>query len=272
MDRLWNPFADTRILYGDMEKEITTVAVGVDMEAAELLVVDKLNSKGKNIDLVIAHHPEGKAYARFYDVMDLQADMFALAGVSISVSENLTKERKWSVARRVHAANHQRSVDIAKLLDLNFMCMHTACDNLAYDYLRKLFDNKKPGTLNEILKLLLNIPEYVCAAKQNNAPVITVGSEQARCKNIHVEFTGGTEGSKDIYKELSRCGIDTIVAMHQSEEHYKMCKEQNINVIVASHIASDNLGINRMLDFMEEKGKKLKVYELAGFRRIKRNK
>ena len=51
-----------------------------------------------------------------------------------------------------------------------------------------------------------------------------------------------------------------------------MCKEQNINVIVASHIASDNLGINRMLDFMEEKGKKLKVYELAGFRRIKRNK
>jgi len=60
--------------------------------------------------------------------------------------------------------------------------------------------------------------------------------------------------------------------MHQSEEHYKMCKEQNINVIVASHIASDNLGINRMLDFMEEKGKKLKVYELAGFRRIKRNK
>jgi len=57
--------------------------------------------------------------------------------------------------------------------------------------------------------------------------------------------------------------------MHQSEEHFKKCKEFNINVIFASHIASDNLGINLMLDYLESKDG-LKVYEFSGFRRFKR--
>jgi len=86
-----------------------------------------------------------------------------------------------------------------------------------------------------------------------------------------LEFTGGTEGPKEIYEKLSTKGVDTIIAMHQSEEHFKKCKEANINVIFASHIASDNIGINIMLDHLENK-EKFTIYEFSGFRRFKRKK
>jgi putative NIF3 family GTP cyclohydrolase 1 type 2 len=243
--------------------------VGIDVEGPELLLVDRLKQAGTKIDLVAAHHPEGRAFANFYEVMDLQVKVFTKEGVSLGVSENLLAERKAQVERRVSAANHARSVDIAKLLNLNFLCMHTVCDNLAYQHMNKIIGKRKPETLGDILGLLYSVPEYEEAAKNNNPPKIVIGNKSARCQRIHLEFTGGTEGPKNIYSNLSSAGVDTIIAMHQSEEHFKKCKEANINVIFASHIASDNLGINGMLDYLETK-EKIKVYEFSGFRRVKR--
>ena len=270
-DLLFNPFADTRILTGSPEANIKSIIVGVDVDGAELLLVDRLREKGKQLDLVAAHHPQGYAYAHFYEVMDLQINIFTKEGVSLSTAENLLQERKGEVARRVGAANHLRSVDIARLLDINFLCMHTHCDNLAYKYLKAMLAKAKPASLGSIIDLLYTIPEYKDAARNNNSPKIIIGAKNSRCSNIHLEFTGGTEGPKDIYDKLASRGIDTIIAMHQSEEHFKKCKESNINVIIASHIASDNLGINIMCDYLESK-EKFKIYEFSGFRRFPRPK
>lgn len=270
-DLLFNPFADTRILAGNPLSNIKSMIVGIDVDGAELVTVDKLREKGQKIDLVVSHHPQGRAYANFYEVMDLQIDIFAKEGVALGVCEKLLGERKSQVARRVSAANHSRGVDIARLLDINFICAHTPCDNLAYDYLRRAIDRNKPAVLGEITDILSDIPEYYDAAKNNNPPQIVVGNKNSRCRNIHLEFTGGTEGPKEIYKELAARGIDTIIAMHQSEEHFKKCEESKINVIFASHIASDSLGVNIMLDHLENK-EKFKIYEFSGFRRFKRKK
>ena len=156
-DSLFNPFTDTRILAGDPNENIKSMIVGIDVEGSELLVVDRLRQKGTHIDLVVSHHPEGKAFANFYEVMDLQIDIFAKAGISLSTSENLLSERKYQVARRVHSANHQRSIDLARLLNMNFLCMHTPCDNLAYQYLRGIFDKEKPSTLGKVVDILLSL-------------------------------------------------------------------------------------------------------------------
>ncbi len=271
LDSLFNPFSDTRILCGAPASNIKSLIVGIDVDGSELVLVDRLKEKGERIDLVVSHHPQGRAYANFYEVMDLQVDVFTKEGIALGVCEKLLEERKLQVARRVSSANHSRSVDIARLLNINFLCMHTPCDNLAYQYLRKAMDKNKPLNLGSIIGILQTIPEYIDAAKNNNPPQIVVGNKNSRCKNIHLEFTGGTEGPKDIYKELASCGVDTIIAMHQSEEHFKKCKESKINVIFASHIASDSLGINIMLDYLESK-EKLTIYEFAGFRRFKRKK
>jgi putative NIF3 family GTP cyclohydrolase 1 type 2 len=268
LDTLFNPFSDTRILFGDPESKIKSIMVGIDVDGAELLLVDKLRETGINIDLVVSHHPAGRAYASFYEVMNLQVDAFVKEGVSLGVAQNLLEERRLEVERRIHAANHQRSVDIARWLKINFLCIHTPADNMAYRYIKKIIDRAKPATLGDIIDLLYTIPEYKEAAKKKNPPKIVIGNKNTRCAHIHLEFTGGTEGPKDIYKTLSSSGIDTIIAMHQSEEHYKKCKEANINVIFAPHIASDTLGLNLILDYLEIKGK-FNIYEFSGFRRFK---
>ena len=269
-ESLSNPFPDSRILCGDPKSNISSAFVGIDVTGEELLLIDRLKEKGRNIDLVISHHPQGRAYANFYEVMDLQIDAFDKEGISISTAETLLKARKSAVERKIHAVNHERFVDMAKLLKINFLCMHTPADNLAYQFMKKTMDKKNPKTLKDMMSILLSFPEYREAAKNNNPPKIILGAGSSRCHKIHIEFTGGTEGPVEIYEKLSGSGIDTIISMHQSEEHFKKCREANINVIFASHIASDTLGMNLMLDRIEKKGK-LKIDAFSGFRRFKRH-
>ncbi len=40
-------------------------------------------------------------------------------------------------------------------------------------------------------------------------------------------MTGGTEGAKDIFQSMALSGINTIVAMHLSEEHRKEAEKKS---------------------------------------------
>ena len=268
-ESLKNPYADTRILHGTGEEEIKTTLIGVDMEAGEILLADRLSLKGQKIDLVIAHHPEGKAYAIFYEVMHMQADILNKFGVPINIAEGLLEGRIKEVGRRLSPVNHTRAADMARLLYMPFMCMHTPTDNMVTSYLQKIFDKKKPDSLNDVLKILKEIPEYRESAKNNAAPHILLGSGDRSAGKIFVDMTGGTGGSKDIFKSLANAGVGTIVAMHLGEEHMKQAEKNHINVVIAGHISSDNVGINLMLDEIQ-KNSKLKVIECSCFRMFKR--
>src|SRR5450756_2733976 len=68
-ERLTNPFSDTRILHGKGDLEVKSVIAGIDVEAPEIILVDRLRQSGNKIDLCIAHHPEGRALAALADVM-----------------------------------------------------------------------------------------------------------------------------------------------------------------------------------------------------------
>ena len=271
MESLTNPYADTRILYGTGDEEIKTVFIGIDMEATELLLADRLTSKGQKIDLVIAHHPEGKAYANFYEVMDMQADILNKFGVPINIAESLLEGRMKEVGRRLMPVNHTRASDTASLLDMPFMCMHTPADNMVVNYLQKLIDRKSPDTLGEIINILLEIPEYHEAAKNNAGPNILLGSKERSAGKIFVDMTGGTEGAKDIFESLANAGVGTIICMHLSDDHMKKAEKHHINVIIAGHISSDNVGLNLMLDKIQKSGK-LKIIPCSGFRRFTRTK
>lgn len=268
-ERFTNPYADTRILNGSPDRDIHTIMIGIDMEGPELLTADRLNEKGREVDLVMAHHPEGSAYANFYDVMHLQEAALAKLGIPLEVGKELLKERIGEVGRAVSAANHLRSVDIARLLDIPYMCVHTPADNHVNNFLQKIFDKKKPGTLADALNILKNIPEYTDALKKNAGPHILIGEPKKKTGKIFVDMTGGTEGSKRIFARLSQAGVGTIVAMHLSEEHFKQAKAEMVNVIIAGHIASDTLGLNLLMDELEKK-EKFRIIPCSGYVRVKR--
>jgi hypothetical protein len=248
LESLKNPYSDTRILNGSQDVPILAVLVGIDIEAPELLLADALRGRGRRIDAVIAHHPEGYAYARLYDVMHMQSDILGRSGVPINVAESLMDDRVKEVRRRLMPANHQRAVDAAKLLELPLMCIHTPADNMVATYLQRLLDDKKPATLGDVVELLLEIEEYKEGARGDAGPTVLVGDKDRKTGRVFVDMTGGTEGSKDIFKSLSASGINTVVGMHLSEEHRKEAEKHRVNVVIAGHIASDNLGLNLLFD------------------------
>ncbi len=266
-DNLWNPFADTRVFYEDLEIGISKLMVGIDIEAQEVLAFERVREKTP-LDLLIAHHPEGRALANFYEVMDLQVDLLKGAGFSLSLAEDLLSERKKQVERRILPLNFLRTVDLAKLFRIPLMCIHTPADNCVYQFLKEYFEKNKPQKLKNIIDLLLEIPEYKEAEKNNFGPRILKGNPNNRVEKIFLEMTGGTEPHIQIYQELVRKGYDTIVSMHLSEEHFKKASEAKLNIIISGHISSDVLGLNLLLDEIE-KLEPLEFIEVSGFRRFR---
>ncbi|MCH7759506.1 NGG1p interacting factor NIF3 [Patescibacteria group bacterium] len=263
-ERLTNPFSDTRILV-DTKKPIKRILTGIDMEVGELLLADRLG----NIDLVLAHHPEGLALAGLDDVMHLQAEVLNLYGVPINIAESLIKLRIQEVSRSISPINHNQSVDAARLLKIGFMCVHTPTDNLVADFLKRLIARKKPEYIEDLLDLLKTIPEYQQAIKMGSGPHYLTGQPGNHCGRIALtEITGGTEGSPQIYEKMAQAGVGTIVSMHLSEKHYKEAKKAHINVVVAGHISSDSLGLNLFLDELAKKG--IEIIPCSGLMRVER--
>ncbi|MBU4532035.1 MAG: NGG1p interacting factor NIF3 [Eubacteriales bacterium] len=267
-DKLSNPYSDTRILYGDPGHEVASVLVGVDMEVGEVVLADRLSEKGQKIDLIISHHPEGKALAALHDVMHLQEDVLANYGVPINVAQGIMSSRISEVRRGLMPLNHNRAVDAARVLDIPMMCVHTPADNQVVSFLQKIIDERQPETLKDIVKILKEQPEYAQAVRLNAGPFIVIGSPERKAGKVWVDMTGGTGGSEDAYSKLATAGVGTIVVMHIGEKHRKEAEKNHINVIIAGHIASDSLGMNLLLDRLAERG--VESVPCAGLLRVDR--
>ena len=266
---LVNPYTDTRLLFGDSKKKVKKVMAGIDMDTGEIVLADRLNEKGEGIDLIIAHHPAGGALASLHEVMDLQVDLLAYYGVPINVAEGLMSERISEVGRKIGPINHYQSVDAARLLGIPFMCIHTVWDNMGWNFMQDIFENKEHDTVGDVMKLLRDISEYRQAIKYKAGPMLIGGSEKNRAGKVVVAgFTGGTDPGKDIYEKLSQAGVGTVISMHAPEEHREEAKKHHINMIVAGHMVSDSIGANLFLDELERKG--VKVLPTSGLIRVSR--
>lgn len=245
-EALENPYLDSRILNISQNKDVKKVLVGIDIGPSEILLAKEIGG----IDLIISHHPIGKGLANLSDVMELQCDVLSQYGVPINIAEGLMKEKIEEVARGVNGLNHQRTVDTARILGFNLICLHTPADNLAAKFLKDKVENKDNLIrLEDLLSLLKKIPEHKEAIKFGAGPKIFVGRPERRCGKIALtEITGGTEGSPKLYEKMAIAGIGTIIGMHISEEHKKEAESANINVVIAGHISSDSLGMNLFLD------------------------
>lgn len=270
-EKLTNPYTDSRIHFDSGAKNIKRVITGIDIDSAELMIAAHLNNQNpKNkIDLVIAHHPVGKGLADLTDVMHLQADVLAQYGVPINIAESLMKIKIEEVSRGVDPVNHYKAVDAAKTLGISFMNVHTPADNLVAKFVEAKIKKDKPEYVGDILKSLLEIPEYREAAKLGAGPRLFTGSGENRTgKIVLTELTGGTEGSPKIYEKMAQAGIGTIISMHQSEEHRKEAEKAHINVVIAGHISSDSIGMNLFLDELEKKG--IEIMPCSGLIRYSR--
>jgi putative NIF3 family GTP cyclohydrolase 1 type 2 len=268
-ERLVNPYADTRILVGDPKKEIAKILVGIDCEAGEVLLAETLRSQGNALDLLLTHHPEGRALARLEEVMGVQADVWRRFGVSVAYGDAIMSDRMAEIMRVLHPLNSQRAISAARLLDLPFMCCHTPADNNVNKYLQARCDELgEDATVDELLDMLKSIPEYHQAVLEGTGPVIFQGDAKRRTGKIMVDMTGGTSGPVGAIGKLAAAGVGTIVGMHMGEDHRKKAKEEHMNVVIAGHISSDSLGMNLIIDRYERAG--VDVVACSGFTRVSR--
>ncbi len=263
-ERLENPFSDSRILFGDPEKKVKRILVGIDIDGDEMLLAKELGG----IDLVISHHPRGKALAGLDDVMQLQVDTLHLHGVPVNIAEKLLRKRIDEVSRGIAPSNHNRVVDIARHLNIPLMCTHTPCDNLAARFVDDKLRNDNPIFVEDVLDSLREVPEYREAMSIGAGPRIFLGGADNRVGNIITDMTGGTEGSPEIYEKLAQAGVGTVVGMHISEKHRTEAEKANINVVIAGHMSSDSIGMNLFLDWLKDND--IEILTCSGLIRVSR--
>ncbi|OQA51936.1 MAG: NIF3 (NGG1p interacting factor 3) [candidate division WS2 bacterium ADurb.Bin280] len=271
--KLTNPYSDSRFLCGDQRKKVKRVLVGIDIGTEEVLLARELERMGKPIDLIIAHHPEGRALADLHEVMDLQTSVLSRAGIPENIAEGIIREQLEDVSRKISPANHYKSVMAAELLGVSMINIHTPADNCVWRFVDNLLEKKNPRKISDIINVLKTIPEYKEAVMLGSGPKIFSGNEKNRCGKIVVSgMTGGThgKGSEKIYERMGHYGIGTVIAMHVGEEDRNEAIKHYVNIVVAGHIASDSLGLNIILDSLEKKG--IEIVACSGFIRNSRAK
>ncbi|MFQ6128455.1 MAG: NGG1p interacting factor NIF3 [Thermoplasmata archaeon] len=268
LEKLKNPYSDTRILFGDGDRKVKRILAGIDITSGEVVIADRLEDKGKSIDLILGHHPRGRALAELHDVMHLQEEWMRNLGIPINIAEGVMRERIKEVERRVMPANHNQPVDACRIFDIPLMTVHTPCDNLGYRFVQRLMNRKKPETLADVIKELKKIPEYKEGVKNNAGPKIIIGAKEDKAGKVVVKFTGGTMPGKEVYKEMSQAGVGTMVGMHIPDDHLEEVKKYHMKFIVAGHMASDSIGLNLLVDELE--AKEIEVIHCSGFIRNKR--
>lgn len=224
---------------------VKKVLVGVDLEGTEVLLARELGC-----DAVISHHPHaGSAVTEFHNVMLRQIDRMVHFGVPINKAQKMLRKRMAQVELNHHSANHDRASSTARLLEMGYMNVHMPADMITegfvQSYLDSWFAERPKGTLKELVDALGALPEYEASLVK---PVIRVGGERDYAGRIAVLMAGGTGGGADVFKAYFEAGVGTIVCMHVTEDVKKAVEEQNIgNVVVAGHMPSDSIGINRLI-------------------------
>lgn len=273
-DLLWNPYPDSRIVVEpENDKDIRKVVVGLEGSINSVIY-----AKDNGLDLIVSHHPEGKALACMHRVLEMQIGLFEKFGVDTGAVSGLASEysikRIYQKAIRASREDNQGDItetitDFARQYKIPWIALHTVADNCVAYYLQGLMDREKPNNMDDILDLLMGIPEYQTGAMELIGPRIVSGIRTGKSGRIMVDMTGGEESPKLVFPALSKC-VNTIICMHTSEEWYTEAEKHGVQILCAGHSPSDSLGMNLLFD--EILPEDVEITEVAGFRRVKRDK
>jgi putative NIF3 family GTP cyclohydrolase 1 type 2 len=240
--------------------KIKKAMIGLDIDTPEILLAKQLG-----VDVVIGHHPAaGNPYVNFSKVMLRQIDCMVSQGVPINKAQRALAKRKESVDIAHHVGNYDRASQAAKLLHMPYMNIHLPADiitnNIVSGYLYDRLGDKPKAMLKDVVAVLQELPEYQWAMTE---PVIRIGSPDYYAGKIYVAMAGGTSGGAAVAKAYFEAGVGTLVMMHMPEPDIKELREYNLgNLIVAGHVASDSIGLNKLIAALEGQG--LEIIRING--------
>jgi len=228
---------------------IRKILFAIDAGVPELLLAKQLG-----YDAVIAHHPiGGKAAINFFQVFKRHVQQMVAAGIPKEEAENAVKKRLEELEVEAHTRNYAHVVDVAKLLKMPYMNIHTPLDEVGRRIMSEQINSKikKNSTVGEVVSALNELPEFNKAITEIK---IRLGSAKNSAGKVVVSHGAGTNGGYEIAKSYFKHGIGTVVYIHISPADLGKLKAEGIgNLIITGHIASDSVGINPFIQELEKR-------------------
>jgi hypothetical protein len=153
-------------------------------------------------------------------------------------------------------SNYNRVVDVARLIGVPLGNIHLACDILGRDAIVELLRarDRDGATVADAIGWLGEFSEMEAALTR---PEAWIGDVDQPLGRWTVAMAGGTNGGYDVFREYWRAGVDTILAMHIAEDDLGRLSAEALDgkaLIVTGHMATDSIGINRVIGALEADG------------------
>ena len=123
VERLTNPFSDTRLICGEFGKDVHKIMTGIDVRGSELILASQLGDKGE-LDAVVNHHAAlGRQFPNVFDVLICQAQMMADIGVPYDIAEKVMAQDASAWEERIrgmgkHFRLFSRKVSISEGMEM----------------------------------------------------------------------------------------------------------------------------------------------------------
>lgn len=228
-------------------RKLRRVLVAIDVGVGELLLAKELNCDG-----VIAHHPAGgSAQLEGYKVFLRHTEQMRTAGVPAEVARNAVKNKYRVLDIQHHPENYDQVPAAAKKLGLPLLTIHSPCDEIGRIMIVQAIKSlDEDATVRQLVTKIGAFPEFR-EAKTNIE--VRLGSPNRKTGKIVISHACYTNGGYDVAKAYFQHGVGTLSYIHISEPDLtKLASDDFANLIVLGHIASDWLGINRLLKELEK--------------------
>jgi putative NIF3 family GTP cyclohydrolase 1 type 2 len=230
-------------------RKLRKVLVAIDVGVSELLLAKSLNCDG-----VIAHHPAGgKAQLEGYKVFFRHIEQMKAAGVPPDVAREAVKSKYRILDIQHHPENYDQTPSAAKKLGLPLVTIHSPCDEIGRRMIVQAIEGLgEDATVRQLVSRIGAFPEFRNAGTRIE---VRLGSPHRRAGKVAISHACYTNGGYDVAKAYFQHGVDTLSYIHISEADLtKLASEGFANLVVLGHIASDWLGINRLLRELEKNG------------------
>jgi len=196
-------------------RKLRRVLVSIDVGVSELLLARNLNCDG-----VIAHHPAGgKAQLEGYKVFLRHIDQMKAAGVPSEVARQAVKKKYRVLDIQHHPENYDQVPNAAKKLGLPLVTIHSPCDEIGRRVIVQAIRGlDEDATVRQLVSRIGAFPEFRRAETRIE---VRLGSPNRKAGKVAISHACYTNGGYDVAK---------------------------------AYIASDWLGINRLLRELEKNG------------------
>lgn len=230
--------------------EVKKILFGIDASVPELLLAKQLS-----YDLVIAHHPAGgPAVVDFHHVFKRHVQQMVAAGVPEEEAEKAVSKKLADLETDAHTRNYNHAIDVARLLKMPYMNIHTPLDEVGRKAMSEQIDKrlKKNSTVQDVVASLNELPEFKNALTKIK---IRVGKAENPAGKVVVSHGAGTNGGYEIARTYFMHGIGTVIYIHVGLGDLERLRTGGLgNLVVSGHIASDSVGINPFIHQLEKHG------------------